>query len=165
MLKIIKTYFFLFTLFLSITSLFAQKESVYITEFQSFTKSTYFKSLLKISDLNTANFPKEQSSQQQIDAINGDSIFKTLEENFSLTYNSKVQEYINLYSKGKNIHFLNYLINYYSPNLVYLLQQNNLPTEFHLIPAICSGFNPHSTNNLGGNGYWHLNYPQALNMV
>jgi membrane-bound lytic murein transglycosylase D len=162
MLKIKRIHLFLLTLFLSSTSLFSQKESIYISEFQSFTKSTYFKSLLKISDLNTTNFPKEEFSQQQIDAINGDSIFKALEENFSLTYNSKVQEYINLYSKGKNIHFLNYLINYYSPNLIVLLQQNNLPAEFHLIPAISSGFNPHSTNNFGGTGYWHLNYPQAL---
>ncbi|MCB9359924.1 MAG: LysM peptidoglycan-binding domain-containing protein [Flavobacteriales bacterium] len=162
MLKIKKTSFFLLTLVLSTSSLFAQKESIYITEFQSFSTSTYFKSLLKASDLNTTHFPNEQFNQQQINATNGDSIFKTLEENFSLTYNSKVQEYINLYSKSKNIHFLNYLINYYSPNLILLLQQNNLPVEFHLIPAICSGFNPNSINNLGGAGYWHLNYPQAL---
>ncbi|TXB66641.1 LysM peptidoglycan-binding domain-containing protein [Vicingus serpentipes] len=162
MLKIKKTYLFLFSLLLASSFLIAQEESSYTTEFNNLTTSIYFKSLLKISDLNTPNPTKEQSNKLQIDSLNGDSILKTLENNFSLTYNSKVQEYINLYSNGKNIHFLNYLINYYSPNLITLLNKNNLPTEFLLIPAICSGFNPNSMNNFGGTGFWHLNYPQAL---
>lgn len=162
MLKIKKSYLSLFTLLLSSSFLFAQEKSIYTSEFQSFTKSNYFKTLLKASDLNTTNLPNEQIISLQIDSTNGDSIFKALEETFSLNYNNKVQEYISFYENGKNIHFLNYLINYYSPNLITSLNKNNLPTEFHLIPAICSGFNPHSVNNFGGTGYWHLYYPQAL---
>jgi membrane-bound lytic murein transglycosylase D len=43
-----------------------------------------------------------------------------------------------------------------------VLNKTNLPDGLLLIPAICSGFNPESVNSVGGTGYWHLNYPQAL---
>lgn len=31
-----------------------------------------------------------------------------------------------------------------------------------MLPAVLSGFNPNSNNQIGGTGYWHLNYPQAV---
>ncbi len=162
MLNCKKKYFILFVLFFILKTTFSQNESIYKSEFQSFTKSNYYKALLKISDLNTTNLPNQQVLNLNIDSTNGDSIFNVIENTFSLTYNNKVQEYINFYEKGSNYHFLNYLTNYYSPNIKQLLTKYQLPEEFHLLPAICSGFNPNSLNNYGGTGYWHLYYPQAL---
>lgn len=141
----------------------AQTESVYQYTFQNFTKTTYHKNFLKYSSLNTSNFQeKELMLTSKIDSSCGDSVFKCLERNFTLTYNQKVQEYINLYQNDKNIHFLNYLINYHSPTILNLLNKYNLPNELLFVPVVCSGFNPNSSNELGGTGYWHLTYPQAL---
>ncbi|MDB4534770.1 LysM peptidoglycan-binding domain-containing protein, partial [Vicingaceae bacterium] len=34
--------------------------------------------------------------------------------------------------------------------------------ELKLLPVVCSAFNPNSDNGIGGYGFWHLNYPQAI---
>ena len=54
------------------------------------------------------------------------------------------------------------LLNYYESIIEENLSVNKLPKVLKLLPAVCSAFNPHSTNGLGGEGFWHLNYPQAI---
>jgi len=156
------TYLVLLILILSIKITIAQEKSSYISAHQSITKAPYLKSLFKKSDLKTSNLSTSYNIHQHLDSLTGDSIFNSIEESFILSYNAKVQEYITIYEKGLNIQFLNYLINYHSDNIKNELCENYLPEELHLLPAVCSGFNPNSTNALGGSGYWHLNYPQAL---
>jgi len=54
------------------------------------------------------------------------------------------------------------LLNYYEATIEKYLTANNLPKELKLLPVVCSAFNPYSDNGLGGYGFWHLNYPQAI---
>lgn len=162
MLKIKSTYLVLLVLILLIKTAIAQDKSNYISTHQSITKAPYLKTIFKKSALRTSNFSKNNFIHQHLDSLTGDSILNSIEESFILSYNTKVQEYITLYEKGLNIQFLNYLINYHSDTIKNELCDNYLPEELHLLPAVCSSFNPNSNNALGGSGYWHLNYPQAL---
>jgi len=162
MLKYCNVCLSIIVLFLTTNSLLGQTKSIYISEYKNITKSKYLKTLLKKSKLQTSELVKSQSVKIKIDSLNGDSLFKTFEQDIPLTYNHIVQNYIDKYQKGLNTQFLNYLINYYSPTIKKQLLDNNLPEELSLIPAICSGFNPQSVNSTGGLGYWHINYPQAL---
>ena len=54
------------------------------------------------------------------------------------------------------------LLKYYEPVINKHLTKHNLPNELKLLPVVCSAFNPSSDNGIGGYGFWHLNYPQAI---
>ncbi|MCB0402680.1 MAG: LysM peptidoglycan-binding domain-containing protein [Flavobacteriales bacterium] len=54
------------------------------------------------------------------------------------------------------------LLKYYEPTLESELKQQQLPRQLMFIPVVCSAFDPNAENGLGGTGYWHLNYPQAV---
>ena len=151
----------LIPLFLTKVS-YTQSESDYISEHHNISKSSYLKTLFKKSELKTNELIKYQPTTVPINEQNGDSLFQSMQQHLPLTYNKQVQHYIDAYQKGLDIQFLNYLMNYYTPDIIALLQENDLPEELSLIPAVCSGFNPLSNNSTGGVGYWHLNYPQAL---
>ena len=157
-----RTYLILFILIVSIKITFAQNKSSFKSTFHSVTKAPYLKTLFKKSDLQTSNFSSNNFIHHHLDSLTGDSIFNSIEEDLPLSYNAKVLEYISFYKKGLNAQFLNYLINYYSDTIKNELCDNYLPQELHLLPAVCSGFNLNSNNDMGGSGYWGLNYPQAL---
>ena len=118
--------------------------------------------LFQQSTLNTDSVLKHIKPSKPFNSVKGDSLLKYIEKIIPLTYQSEVGYFIANYNKGVNQHFLNYLINYYQSTIKNELIKQNLPEELSFLPAVLSGFNPNSTNTVGGEGYWHLSYPQAI---
>ncbi len=141
----------------------AQNKSDYNSIFQNLREDNYNKTLFSKSSLNINELKRNnQITNLKIDSLNGDSILILIENKIPLSYSSQVEKYIHLYEKGLNGTFLNYLINYYAPEVKSQLISLRLPEELFLLPAVCSGYSPNSINTNGGTGFWQLNYPQAL---
>ncbi|MCB0380818.1 MAG: LysM peptidoglycan-binding domain-containing protein [Flavobacteriales bacterium] len=122
----------------------------------------YVKTLFKKSTLNTDSILKNVKPSKPFHHEKGKEILDKIEQSIPLNYYPEVAPFITLYNKGVNLHFLNYMINYYQHDIKQELKKQGLPEELSFLPAILSGFNPLSTNTTGGVGYWHLNYPQAI---
>lgn len=122
----------------------------------------YVKSLFKKSTLNTDSILKNVKPAKPFNHEKGKELLEKIEKTIPLNYYPEVKSYIDLYAKGVNTHFLNYMINYYQPEIKQALKSQQLPEELFLLPAVLSSFNPSSNNGIGGVGYWHLNYPQAI---
>ena len=147
---------------------FAQKNnytSVYAKEFKQQKKISYNTKLFSLSE----SVPDKKWSNYKGGAINTEDSLYYFNENllcFSFPTNSnKIRnEYLAFYfsQKSAKCPTLFSLLNYYSPIIKQNLDSNNLPKELKLLPAVLSGFNPNSSNQIGGEGYWHLNYPQAI---
>ena len=137
-------------------------ESIYHKNFDNILDNEYVKTLFKKSTLNTDSIIKNVKSSKPFHPEKGDEILKSIEKTIPLNYHPQVLSFITIYSKGVNVHFLNYMINYYQPEIIEELKKQGLPEELSFLPAILSDFNPYSVNTIGGEGYWHLYYPQAL---
>lgn len=122
----------------------------------------YVKTLFKKSTLNTDSILKNVKPTKPFQHEKGQEILEKIENTIPLNYYPEVKPFIALYNKDVNVHFLNYMINYYQHDIKQELKKQGLPEELSFLPAILSGFNPLSTNTTGGVGYWHLNYPQAI---
>lgn len=122
----------------------------------------YVKTLFKKSTLNTDSILKNIKPSKPFHHEKGKEILDKIEQTIPLNYYPEVAPFIALYNKDVNMHFLNYMINYYQPVIKLELKKQGLPEELSFLPAILSGFNPISSNTIGGVGYWHLNYPQAI---
>jgi membrane-bound lytic murein transglycosylase D len=138
------------------------EKSVYFKHFENLMGNEYTRILFQKSTLNTDSVLKHALSPKPFQQTIGDSLLKSIEKSIPLNYKLEVNEFIKLYDKSVNQHFLNYLINYYQPTIKNELIKQNLPEELSFLPAVLSGYNPNSTNTVGGEGYWHLNYPQAI---
>lgn len=138
------------------------EKSIYYQHFEHLMNNDYTQKLFQQSTLNTDSILKHAKPSNPFNSANGDTLLKNIEKIIPLTYHPEVSSFITNYNRGVNQHFLNYLINYYQPTIKYELIKQNLPEELSFLPAVLSGFNPNSTNTVGGEGYWHLNYPQAI---
>lgn len=138
------------------------EQSTYFQNFEHLMDNDYVKTLFKKSTLNTDSILKNVKPSKPFHHEKGKEILDKIEQTIPLNYYPEVAPFIALYNKGVNLHFLNYMINYYHPDIKLELKKQGLPEELSLLPAILSGFNPLSSNTSGGVGYWHLNYPQAI---
>lgn len=162
--KLSITVFFIFCFFLSFGQI-KKYESVYAREFKQVKKISYINNLIALSEVK----PEKKWKNYQGSSINtDDSLFYFNKDQlcFSFPANSdKIRnEYLAFYfsQKSAKCHTLFSLLKYYEPIIDQNLKANNLPNELKLLPVVCSAFNPSSTNGIGGEGYWHLNYPQAI---
>lgn len=137
--------------------------SVYVQQYENLMKNEYTQLLFQKSTLNTDSILHKAKPVKPFNPELGITLLKKVEKDFPLEYNSNVNYFIQLYSKGVNQHFLNYIYNFYEPFLTEELKNQELALELALLPAVLSAFNPNSTNATGGVGYWHLNYIQAIN--
>lgn len=161
----LKSVIITFLFFISLIA-FSQKatidESIYHKNFDNIIDNDYVKTLFKKSTLNTDSILKRVPLNKPFQHENGAESLKSIEKTIPLNYHPEVLSFITIYSKGVNVHFLNYMINYYQPEIIEELKKQQLPEELSFLPAILSDFNPHSVNTIGGEGYWHLYYPQAV---
>ncbi|MBI2280200.1 MAG: LysM peptidoglycan-binding domain-containing protein [Bacteroidetes bacterium] len=161
----LKSVIITFLFFISLIA-FSQKatidESIYHKNFDNIIDNDYVKTLFKKSTLNTDSILKRVPPNKPFQHENGVESLKSIEKTVPLNYHPEVLSFITIYSKGVNVHFLNYMINYYQPKIIDELKKQQLPEELSFLPAILSDFNPHSVNTIGAEGYWHLYYPQAV---
>ena len=161
----LKSVIITFLFFISLIA-FSQKatidESIYHKNFDNIIDNDYVKTLFKKSTLNTDSILKRVPPNKPFQYENGVESLKSIEKTIPLNYHPEVLSFITIYSKGVNVHFLNYMINYYQPEIIEELKKQQLPEELSFLPAILSDFNPHSVNTIGAEGYWHLYYPQAV---
>ncbi len=139
--------------------------SAYAKEFKQLKKTPYTNKLIKLSELK----PEKNWKGYQGGPINTEDSLFYFNNNqlcFAFPTNSdKIRnQYLAFYfsQKSAKCPTLFSLLNYYEPIIEQNLNANNLPKELKLFPAVCSSFNPNSSNGIGGEGYWHLNYPQAV---
>ncbi|MGB0881932.1 MAG: LysM peptidoglycan-binding domain-containing protein [Vicingaceae bacterium] len=147
------------------TLVFSHDKSIYKTEFKNVGKNSYTKQLISLSsekiDLKWNNYKGG--------AINTtDSLFNFGNDKLNIAFPTNSATHTNTYLiyyfslKSIKCPTLFSLLNYYEPTISKNLTEHNLPQELKLLPAVLSAFNPNSNNNIGGAGYWHLNYPQAV---
>jgi len=157
----------LFTAYYS--TLYAQSNknytSVYAKEFQRVYKNEFNKTLISLS----VNKPPKRWNNYKGGPINTiDSSFYFNGNYLSISFptnSDKIRnEYLAFYFSKKSAicPTLFSLLKYYENYLLLHLSARKLPKELKLIPVVCSAFNPNSSNSIGGSGYWHLNYPQAI---
>lgn len=140
---------------------FTQNGNLFKETHKTFKTSTYITELFKRADLQTNNLAPPKISES-VDKESGQELLNNLFDNEQLKFTATTLAYIKYYGGSKNLHSLNYLTNTFSKEIKGILKQNSLPEALHLIPSVLSGYNPSSSNNLKGGGYWHLNYPQAI---
>lgn len=159
-----KKYFLLFVFvvsYLSIVAQLKQKSTVYKTEFENINRNDYNKKLIALS--------KKQPPKHIV--YNGPEITtgtqfmfgnEPLEKAFPTAYpeNHYLPFYFSL--KAYKCPTALSLLNYYQPIIDKELEKHQLPKELSLVPLVCSAFNPTSKNGIGGEGFWHLTYPQAV---
>ncbi|MBL4593358.1 MAG: LysM peptidoglycan-binding domain-containing protein [Flavobacteriales bacterium] len=139
--------------------------SIYAQEFKQIKKITYNTKLFSLSDIKL----EKKWNNYQGGAINtADSLFyfnnDQLCSSFPTNSDKIRNEYLAFYfsQKSAKCPTLFSLLKLYQPIIENNLKINNLPKELGLLPAVLSAFNPSSSNGIGGEGYWHLNYPQAV---
>ena len=159
--------FILLLLLVSSAPLLAQDkyESVYAREFKQIKKNTHNNRLLKYSETK----PEKKWNSYKGGAINtedslfyfnGDLLCFSFPTNSSKIRNEYLAFYFSL--KTAKCPTLFSFLKYYEPIINRNLKTNNLPQELKLLPVVLSAFNLNSDNRIGGTGYWHLNYPQAV---
>lgn len=140
-------------------------ETVYSKEFTEVKTNTYIKTLLALSDKKPS---KNWDDYKGGPIYTTDSLFcfnkQSLNKAFPTNTNITKNDYLIFYFSQKTAKCptLFSLLKYYEPTIEKELTDNHLPKELKLIPVVCSAFNPYSSNGIGGEGFWHLNYPQAI---
>lgn len=149
------------------TILLGQKthNSVYQTEFKTVGKNEYTKQLISHSkekiNLKWNNYQgKAIHTDDSLFHFNSDLLGTAFPTNTAIHRNNFLLYYFS--QKTAKCPTLFSLLNYYEPSINQNLNKNNLPKELKLLPVVLSAFNPNSNNQIGGTGYWHLNYPQAV---
>lgn len=143
----------------------AQTSAIYLNEFEQVKNNSYNKRLISLSAISP---DKNWNNYKGGEIYTTDSLFsfgsKSLSEVFPTHYGKVKNEYLIVYFSQKTAKCptLFSLLNYYKPIIDAELAKNELPRELNLIPVVCSAFNSKSSNGIGGYGYWHLNYPQAV---
>jgi len=148
--------------FISLNAQQKTKESIYKTEYEDVTRNSYNKILINLSKEQ----PPKHINYKGIPITTNDSTFKFNGKQIDESFPTQFAEnhYLPYYFSTKSyklptaFSLLKYYQSIIDSNLVY----NELPQELSLIPLVCSAFNPFSTNGIGGEGFWHLYYPQAI---
>ena len=139
--------------------------AVYAKEFKQLKKNSYNNKLFSLSEI----VPKKNWKNYKGGPINTtDSLFHFNNNLLSFSFPTNSDKHKNKYliyyfsQKSAICPTLFTLLNYYQPIIDSHLKNNQLPKELELLPVVCSAFNPNSSNGIGGEGFWHLNYPQAI---
>lgn len=138
-----------------------QKETVYKTEYEEVTKNAYNKKLISLSEKQ----PPKHIDYKGLEITTGATfLFGSipLEKAFPTAFPEN--HYLPYYfsSKAYKCPTAFSLLNYYQPIIDKEIKKQQLPTALNLVPLVCSAFNPTSKNGIGGEGFWHLTYPQAV---
>ena len=146
--------------FLVVPFLYAQEKSDYIQTSHNLSEQPYIRWLITHSEkeitlLGGADMQKPDTLHLPARSFGAASLFA----NRSLP---QVDYYLQQYQNQINTHLLFHLIHTYLYQIKDIGVPVGLPEGLLLVPAVCSGLNPESVNALGGTGFWHLNYPQAL---
>jgi len=92
-------------------------------------------------------------NQNYIYKLRLDSIAKTV----PLPYNQYVQQYIDIYTKRKDMFGkMMGLSNYYFPIFEKALKEYNIPTEIKYLTIVESQMNPHAISRVGATGIWQF---------
>lgn len=148
--------------FISLSAQKKTKESIYKTEYEDLTKNSYNKTLINLSKEQ----PPKHINYKGLPITTTDSTFLFNKKPIKTSFPTQFAEnhYLPYYFSSKSyklptaFSLLKYYQSIIDSNLVY----NELPKELNLIPLVCSAFNPYSSNEIGGEGFWHLYYPQAI---
>lgn len=148
--------------FISLSAQKKIKESIYKSEYEDLTKNTYNKTLINLSKEQ----PPKHINYKGLPITTTDSTFLFNKKPIKTSFPTQFAEnhYLPYYFSSKSyklptaFSLLKYYQSIIDSNLVY----NELPKELNLIPLVCSAFNPYSSNGIGGEGFWHLYYPQAI---
>ena len=139
--------------------------TIYAKEFKNIKKNPFNTQLIKRSTIK----PKKNWNNYKGGPINtSDSLFffngKYLVDEFPANSDKIHNEYLAFYFSQKTAQCptLFSLLSFYEPIIEKNIKANKLPKEIKLLPVVLSAFNPNSTNGIGGSGYWHLNYLQAI---
>lgn len=138
--------------------------STYQYEFEKVNTNEYNNNLLK----NATTKPQKNWEYKGEKIHTDDSLFffgdDFLAKKFPTHSKETHNAYIIIYFSQKSLKCptLFSFLKHYESIIEQELEKNNLPKELKLIPAVCSAFNQNSNNGIGGYGYWHLNYPQAI---
>lgn len=79
-------------------------------------------------------------------------------DNIPITYNKRVEHYINLFSHKQRKNFEKWLLRSQTifPKLEKLLKEQGLPTDFAYLPLIESGYNPNARSRMNAVGLWQF---------
>jgi len=140
-------------------------ESIYKKEFKTVGKNEYARKLISLSTTKPIkNWDNYQGGAIDIDTskyqFNNKALYQAFPTNYAIHRNKYLAFYFS--QKEAKCPTLFSLLNYYQPIIDSNLHKHQLPDEIKFLPVVCSAFNPYSTNNIGGSGFWHLNYPQAI---
>ncbi len=148
--------------------LFAQKKiynTSYAKAYKNVGKDSYTSTLIKHSDVKP---DKKWNNYQGRDLHTDDSLFffgdDLLSKSFPTNTSKITNDYLIYYFSQKTAKCptLFTLHKFFKSNAESALKEKGLPKELALIPAVCSAYNPNSSNGIGGYGHWHLNHPQAI---
>lgn len=146
---------------------FGQKTtpSVYQTAYKNVGKNSYTKQLISLS---SEKIDKKWNNYKGGAITTEDSLFSFDNSLLANAFPTNTAVHKNKYllyyfsQKTAKCPTLFSLLKYYEPTISKNLTENELPQELKLLPTVLSAFNPNSNNKIGGIGYWHLNYPQAV---
>jgi membrane-bound lytic murein transglycosylase D len=142
-----------------------QFNSIYAKEFKQFRSLAYNLDLIALSK-NKPNTKWNKYKGGAINTTKSNFFFNNelLAKAFPTNSDKLRNEYLAFYFSQKTAKCptLFSLLKYYEPILAKHITLTQLPKELKLLPVVCSAFNPRSDNGIGGYGYWHLNYPQAI---
>lgn len=146
--------------FLIVPFLYAQEKSDYTQTFEKLSEQPYIRWVISNSErqialLGGTEFQKPDSLYLPDRSFEGVSIF-------SSPALPQSDYFLQLFKSQENNPLLFQLIHTYLFQIREVVIPSGMPEALLLVPAVCSGFNPESVNSLGGSGFWHLNYPQAL---
>jgi len=138
-----------------------QKSTIYKTEFENVNRNNYNKRLIALSKTQ----PPKHIDYKGPEITTGSQFLfgnEPLEKAFPTAYpeNHYLPFYFSL--KAYKCPTALSLLNYYQSIIDKELEKHQLPKELSLVPLVCSAFNPMSKNGIGGEGFWHLTYPQAV---
>ena len=138
-----------------------QKSTIYKTEFENVNRNNYNKRLIALSKTQ----PSKHIDYKGPEITTGSQFLfgnEPLEKAFPTAYpeNHYLPFYFSL--KAYKCPTALSLLNYYQSIIDKELEKHQLPKELSLVPLVCSAFNPTSKNGIGGEGFWHLTYPQAV---
>lgn len=140
-------------------------DSEYALSFKNVGTDSYTSTLIKHSetkpDKNWNNYKgREIHTDDSLFFFGDDKLSKSFPTNCSKINNKYLIYYYS--QKSSKCPTLFSLHNFFKSNSEDYLKEKKLPKELALIPVVCSAYNPHSSNKIGGYGHWHLNHPQAV---
>lgn len=141
---------------------------IYIFPFLSFATTLYAQQKINVDSLSRVpNIFVDNNSLTVPEAIENQLLFgqnyiyklrlDSIQKTVPLPYNEYVQQYIDIYSKRKDMFGkMLGLSNYYFPIFEKALADYNIPTEIKYLTIIESEMNPNARSRVGATGLWQF---------